>query len=342
MIFEVFSLLVGLILLVKGSDLFVKSAASIAKKFGVSEFIIGLTLIAAGTSLPELMSAIFASIRHESGLVMGNIVGANIANIGLVIGIAAIISVIKTNKEMLWRDGYFLLFIALLLLVLTFNGVISRLEGALLILLYFAYTIFLFEEKPRFKGKYHFKDFITYFYKFQYLKTIKSKLVSGINNRKKKSNNFKSSIIKELLMLIISGVLLVVGANYLVENAIFFANMFDVPKTVMGIMIAIGTTMPEMSVAITAVRKGYGNIVIGNALGSCITNTLLILGVAALIFPLTVTTLSKLYTIPFMMFMVLLLLIFLKSEWKIRRWEGLTFLVLYVLFLLVLLLEIVI
>ncbi|MFB0518922.1 MAG: sodium:calcium antiporter, partial [Acidobacteriota bacterium] len=128
---------VGLALLVKGSDFFVKSAASIARKLGVSEFVIGLTLVAVGTSIPELVSSIIASLKQQSGIIIGNVVGSNIANIGLIVGIAAAIHIIRTRQEMLKRDGYIMLFAALLFFVFSINRTISRTEAVIFIFLYF-------------------------------------------------------------------------------------------------------------------------------------------------------------------------------------------------------------
>ena len=159
----------GLILLVKGSDFLVKSAATLAKKLGVSEFIIGVTLVSLGTSIPELALAIIASIKQQSGLIIGNIVGANIANIGLITGVAATIAIIKTKKEMLKRDGYIMLFAAIIFYIFILNGLISRIEAILLLLLYSAYILFLYEVESKFKAKYHFKEFIDYFFKLKYL-----------------------------------------------------------------------------------------------------------------------------------------------------------------------------
>src|SRR3989338_2686921 len=159
----------GLIILVKGSDFLVKSAASISKKLGISEFVVGLTLVALGTSIPELASAIIASIKMESGLVMGNIVGANIADIGLVTGLAAAISVIRTNKDVLKMDGYIMLFAALVFYIFMLNKIISRIEAILLLFLYFAYILFLYEfESKVVGGKYHFRQFMDYFFRFKY------------------------------------------------------------------------------------------------------------------------------------------------------------------------------
>jgi cation:H+ antiporter len=134
-------LILGLVLLVKGSDFFVQAAAAIAQKLGVSEFVIGLTLVAVGTSIPELASSVAASMQHQSDIVMGNIVGSNIANIGLILGVAATLAVIKTREEMVKRDGYLMLFAALVLYLFMLNGTISRVEAVLFLLLYCAYIL---------------------------------------------------------------------------------------------------------------------------------------------------------------------------------------------------------
>lgn len=110
-------MVIGILILVKGSDFFISGASRIAMRLGISEFVIGLTLVAVGTSLPELVSAIFASFKHESGLIMGNILGADIANLSFIVGIAAMIVAIRTDGEMLERDGYFILAVALLLCI---------------------------------------------------------------------------------------------------------------------------------------------------------------------------------------------------------------------------------
>src|SRR3989338_3497352 len=160
---EVLLFALGLILLVKGSDFFVKAAASIAKKLGVSGFVIGLTLVAVGTSIPEFAASIAASVKHESGLIMGNIVGSNIANIGLILGIVASFSVLKARKEMLERDGYIMIFAALLFLFFIIDQSVSRLEAIIFLLFYLAYVFFLFGIRAKGGGKYYFGEFINYF-----------------------------------------------------------------------------------------------------------------------------------------------------------------------------------
>jgi cation:H+ antiporter len=335
----------GLALLVKGSDFFVKSAAAIAQKLGVSEFVIGLTLVAVGTSIPEFASSVFAALKAESGIVIGNVVGSNIANIGLIIGLGAVIATIKTKQEMLKRDGYIMLFAALLFYVFIINGMISRGEALIFLLLYVAYIVFLFEGTPKSKDDYAFNEFIRYFLKFRYLIFLKNCIIPTLNNTKeltikpeeKLKELSKTGLLKDSLVLILSGFAVVLGANYLVNEAIFFAEFFNIPKTVIGIsLVAIGTSLPEVGVTISAARQGYGTIAVGNVIGSNIANIFLVLGISALIFPLSVIKSTILYSAPFMIFMCIMLLVFLKSDCNIRRIEGIVFLLLYALFLAVL------
>ncbi|MBS3101855.1 calcium/sodium antiporter [Candidatus Woesearchaeota archaeon] len=334
----------GLIILVKGSDFLVKSAASISKKLGISEFVVGLTLVALGTSIPELASAIIASIKMESGLVMGNIVGANIADIGLVTGLAAAISVIRTNKDVLKRDGYIMLFAALVFYIFMLNKIISRIEAILLLFLYFAYILFLYEfESKVVGGKYHFRQFMDYFFRFKYVATIRSGLVSGVRVKGKSikitdvkeiKELFREGLVKDFLIAAVSIVAVIFGANYFVSEANFFAELLGVPEVIIGVsLMSIGTTLPELSVTVAAARKGFGYIALGNAIGSSITNILLIIGISAFIHPLNVVNFTLYYSAPFMIFMGILLLAFIRSYWRIRRVEGIVFLVLYVLFL---------
>lgn len=338
MISNILLLVIGLVMLVKGSDFFINAASRIATRLGISEFVIGLTLVAVGTSLPELVSAIFASFQHESGLIMGNIVGADVANLSLIIGIAAMIAAIRTDTEMLERDGYFILAVAVLLIVFMFNGTISRIEGGVFIAIFIAYTIFLFETKPEYKGRFGFIKFTKYFLKLGYFSTIRG-IFKGVQQIEEDAvpDKVSGSTVKDLGIIIASSALVIFGAKFLVDNAIYFAKLFEVSAAVLGILIAIGTTLPEMSVGISAARKGLGNIVIGNAIGSCITNTLLILGVSSLIYPLKVGAISLKITAPAFIFLVILTLVFIKSDWELRKREGIVLILFYLCFVITML-----
>ncbi|MEL4304803.1 calcium/sodium antiporter [Methanococcoides sp. LMO-2] len=351
MLSNVAILLIGLILLVKGSDFFVSSASSIAKRFGISEFIIGLTLVAIGTSIPELASSIAASLSGSSGIVIGNVVGSNIANIALIVGCAAIISVVKTESDMLKRDGYIMVFASTLFLLFAFDLELSRAEAVILILFYVAYVFFLFEDKSKYEDKSYFREFLHYFVKFKYVGSMNQRIKAGINDynsgkvkatesgdrKSKEKKKELTGIYKDILILVVSGVAVIFGAKYFVAEAIFFAELLQLPDTLIGVtLVAVGTSLPELMVTISAARKGYGNIAIGNVIGSNITNIFLVLGFSALVFPLEIAAMSIMFTIPFMIMISVVLLWFINTHWEIRRIEGIALIVLYVIFLILL------
>ena len=340
-------LLLGLVFLVKGSDYFVKAASTIAKKFGVSEFVIGLTLVAVGTSIPELASSIAASIQQASGIVIGNIVGSNIVNIGLIVGVAAFLSPMKTEIEMLKRDGYIMLFAAVLFFVFALNRELSMIESGLFVLLYIAYVFFLFEEAEKYEGKLHFKEFITYFFKFKYINSARQKLNGANRNRNSGSGNengngngngrLEGGFAKDILTLVLSCAAIVIGAKYFVEESIFFAELFGVPDTIIGTtLVAVGTSLPELVVTVSAARQGYGSIALGNVIGSNITNIFLILGLSGLLYPISVAEISLFFTTPVMIVISLILLIFISTGWEIKRWEGVALMMFYAAFLVLL------
>ncbi len=328
---------VGLVLLIKGSDFFVNSAMRIAKQLGISEFVIGLTLVALGTSIPEMGASIAASIKHQSGIVTGNVLGSNIANIGLIMGIVAVLWVVKTDRQMLKRDGYIMLFAGVLFYVFLFNGTVSRIEGFIFLILYVVYVLFVVETTSKLDHVYRFKDFITYFFKFSYIRTINRGLTHDNHEGKKeqgKSTFSKGNILKELGIVVLSVIAISYGAKLLVEGAVLFANFFHVPQTLIGLsLIAIGTSLPELGVALSAARKGFGNIVVGNVIGSNIANIFLVVGISSIISPLAVIKSTIFLSAPFMIFMTLLFLFFMRSRRQIERIEAIILLLLYGVFL---------
>jgi len=339
---ELIIFVASLVILVLGSDYFVKGAAAIAEKLGISEFMIGLTLVAIGTSIPELAASIIAAFANEPGIVIGDIVGSNIANIALIIGVTATIVSIKTEEKMLIRDGYIMMFVTVIFYIAMTFGVLTRVTSVIFLVLYVAYIIFLFETRGKERDEYHFKAFIRYFYRFRYLRTIHAHILEEVRKARNKEPVrlvavFKSGVVKDLLMVIVSGAGIYIGAKYLVEEAVFFAYYLGVPKSAIGVsLVAFGTSVPELSVVLTAARKGYGNIAVGNIIGSNIANILLVGGVSALIIPITIGKLTMLFTAPFMIIASLMLLFFIKSDWKIHRIEGLAFIAVYLIFMLIL------
>jgi len=334
-------LILGFILLIKGSDFFVESSSRIAKRFGVTEFVIGLTLVAIGTSVPELSASIVASLKGDSGIIIGNVVGSNIANIGLILGLGAFVATISVKRAMLKRDAYMMLFISILFYVLAFDGVITKIEGGFFLLLFVSYTLFIVTSKKT-KETYDFKSFLNYFFKFKYLRTISDQTISRVLSKKKKSTtkdekdyfSFKEGIIKDLLIIIMSGVAIVFGAKYLVTEAIWAAESLGVSTAIIGVsMIALGTSLPELSVSIRAAKKGFGDMIIGNIIGSNIANILVILGVSSLINPVEVGKTTLYHTAPIMLAISMLLIGLMRSKWKITKREGMILLVIYALFI---------
>jgi len=330
-------LIVGLALLVKGAEFFVRSAGSIAKRFGVSELVIGLTLVAVGTSLPELVAAIIASIKGESALVMGNIAGANVANITLIIGLAAVIRTIRIEREMLERDGYLAFLAVIMLTAFAFNRSIVWWEGLAFLVIFLAYTVFLIETSEQLGATYHIREFARYFFRFRFVTRMADTMVDSIRDRVAPTQGprpqrvaDKRSNWRDVLILVFSGALVVVGGNLLVDKALFFSDYFGLPPTLVGILMALGTTAPEMSVAITAARQNMGGMVIGNAVGSLLTNTFLILGIASVISPLEVSALALRYALPYLVGVTILLLLFKRTGWEVRRAEGIALLSVYV------------
>jgi cation:H+ antiporter len=337
MVINIIILLIGLFFLVKGSGLFVHSAARIAKKLKVSDFIIGVTLIALGTSLPELISSIIASMKKESLLVIGTIVGANIANLSYIVGLASLISPIKIEKSSFKREGYFLTFIIILLGIFLIDQKITRAEGGVFLLVFLAYNVFIFDSVKKLNKNYEFKDFTSYFFKFKFVSTLKHGIFIRFNHQRKKVSRNKLYLAKDLIFLALGSLLIYFGAKYVVNEAIFLADFLMASTFVIGVLISIGTTLPEMSVAISASRKNLGNITLGNSLGSSITNILLVLGISALIYPLTFTQTTIYYSLAILFCLNIVLLFFIKTDWKIKRVEGIILIISYFIFLIALL-----
>ena len=259
---------VGFLLLIKGADWLIEGAADIARKFRIPEIVIGLTVVAFGTSAPELAVNIRASLSGENGLAIGNIVGSNIANILLILGIAGTMTNLSVKSNTVWREIPFSLFAALILgyivndqlLADTATNVISRADGLVLMGLF---VLFLF-------------------YTFH---LGKNNLVEEIPNAEDERPLWKS-----LGMLILGLLGLVVGGQWIVDGAIAIAKQLGEPydETFVGFtIVAIGTSLPELATVVVAIRKGNTDLAIGNVIGSNIFNIFWVLGVSSTISPMT-------------------------------------------------------
>jgi cation:H+ antiporter len=353
----------GFIILVKGADFFVESAARVARILGVSELVIGLTLVAVGTSLPELVTGVVASYSGQTEIVLGNIVGSNIANIALILGSSALLAPLITGKEMFYRDGVVLMTSSVLFYYFASDGAISYLEGLVLLWFFLMYTTTLLLFKPRIEG---FGEYVNYMYHLSRISELEKQFrmvlnlgvrvgvfpINILNGERRREylsrlravreygKQLQEMAIKDLGIIVVSLAAVYLGAEFFVRGAVDIAHILGVGPSIIGLtLVSVGTSMPEFVVSIQAARKGFNQMVIGNILGSNIANITLIGGVCAIIAPISLGVSAGLrdmnehYIIPFMIVVSLLCIIFIRSRWTISRREGIVLLLLYAGFL---------
>ena len=246
---------VGLLLLCFGGNWLVTGGIAIAKKFRISNLIIGMTIVAFGTSTPELAASVAAAGEH-SAIILGNIVGSNIANVGMVIAIAAIIVPLAVKKSVLKKEIPIMLGVSVLLILISIDGELSQYDGILLLGGLGVFTVY----------------------------TLKDVMKQRSGNKDESKKNTKNISLKSIGLIGLGVVLLYVGAILTVDNAVILAKEFGLSEKIIGLtVIAIGTSLPELITSIIAIRKGHTDIGIGNIIGSNIFNILMIMGVGATI-----------------------------------------------------------
>ena len=246
-------LIIGLVMLCFGGNWLVSGGVAIAKKFRISNLVIGITIVAYGTSTPELAASIAAAGDH-SAIILGNVIGSNIANIGMVIAVAAILVPLAVQKSILRKEIPIMLGVSALLVLISIDGEISQYDGILLLI---GFGVFVF---------YTFRDALK-----QRAKT-KDDIDSGKNN----------IYLKSAGLIGIGVIVLYIGSILTVDNAVVIATEFGLSEKIIGLtVIAIGTSLPELITSIIAIRKGHSEIGIGNIIGSNIYNILMIMGVGA-------------------------------------------------------------
>lgn len=283
-------LIFSIALLWIGANYLVDSAEKIANTFRIPELIIGLTVVAFGTSAPEFAVTINASLTGQSSISVGNIVGSNIFNLGFILGGVALISTVTSSKKMVYRDGLFMLLTTLILLIFfrTDNYTLTRIEGCVLFLLLIGYLIFLFIKKE----------------------PLEDNIIH------------KKAALKDFFILPASLAVIVFGGNQLVSSASSIAKFFGLSDWLIAItVVAAGTSAPEMVTSLAAALKNKHELSAGNLIGSNIFNLLGVLGVAGLIRPLTIDP-SAFQSLIMLVTLITLLIVFLRSGWKVSRIEG--------------------
>lgn len=292
--------------LIWGAEFIIKESERIAFHYNISEFIIGATLIALGTSLPEMAASIAASVKGQSDMAVANVLGSNIMNIALVLGLVFLIAKkIAPERDLFFKDSAWLLFPAIIFPLMVLDGSLSRIDGFLLFAMMGAYVLFLVQS--------HGEEEIA---------EIDEEL-------KKESFNWP----KSLGLLLIGFVFVVVGANYAIESAANIAKSFGISEWIIGLLlIAFGTSLPELVVSIKAARKGKADMSIGNIIGSNMANTSVVLGSAAMTNPLSINLAASSFDI-FLMMGVTLMLVFITANKLYAKASGVMLLIVLAIFL---------
>ncbi len=308
---------IGFVVLIKGADLLVDGSSALAKRLGVSALVIGLTIVAFGTSTPELVVNILASLQGNTDIAIGNILGSNIVNILLILGISAIFYPLTVQKGTVWKEIPFAL-LAVVILSLMANDVLidgdvtsslSRIDGFVLISFFaiFLYYIFGLAKNDSEKG-------------------IEKEAEEGIQ---------QLTVTKSVLMTIVGIAGLIVGGKWIVDGAVAFATNFGLSEALIGLtIVAIGTSLPEMATSVVAAYKKNVDIAVGNIIGSNIFNIFWILGLSSIIRPLpfhSALTLDLLVTVGATL--VLFIALFVGRKHTLERWQGILFVILYVLYI---------
>ncbi|MCR5145780.1 MAG: calcium/sodium antiporter [Clostridia bacterium] len=311
MVIWIILIVLGFILLIKGADFLVDGASNIAKKFHIPDIIIGLTIVSIGTSMPELFVSITSAIHGYPDMAIGNIIGSNIANLLLILGVSSIIRAIKFKRETRLIEIPMCLVISLLFVLLCNLGHdVTRLDAGILLILFamfIGYTIIMAKKGEEFD---------------------KEDDDEKVKDKTKKSK----SVIKDIVFLILGAVLLKLGGDLTVNNAVEVAQHFGLSEKIISVTIlAIGTSLPELVTSVSAAFKGKSDIAIGNILGSNIFNMLLIIGVSAMIKPIIYNTAYNLDMI-FLIGGTLILSLFpiIPPKNKISRGNGLVYVFIYI------------
>lgn len=255
MLIELVLLVTGFVMLIKGADIFVEGAAGIAAKFGIPQLVIGLTIVAMGTSAPEAAVSIAAAFKGTADITIGNVVGSNIINILVILGVTALIVAVAVQQSTVRYEIPFVILVTIVLLVMgALDGKIGRLDGVILWALFIVYLIYLF--------------------------------LMAKHGREEEETQMDAPVWKLLLFVVIGAALIVIGADVSVDAASEIARVIGLSERFIGLtIVALGTSLPELCTSVVAARKGNADLAIGNIVGSNIFNILFVVGTTALIIP---------------------------------------------------------
>ena len=288
----------GAILVLLGADKLTDGAVAIAERLRVPQIVIGLTIVAIGTSMPEFCVSLVSALKGTPDLSVGNVVGSNIFNSLLIVGVAAVVAPIMIQPMTVRKDIPFALVASALMMIMCFDGLLSRFDAAVLFLLFLIFMVF----------------------------TLKGALAAKVENEKSQNvveiKTGQMSVGKATLFMVLGLVGLVIGSNVFVDGAVDLAQLFGISEAVIGLtIVAMGTSLPELATTAVSAYKGNSGIAIGNVLGSNVFNVLMVLGITGLISPMQLTGVTM-NDLSLMILSVILLWLFSFTKLVIQRWEG--------------------
>lgn len=309
-------LLLGLVILIIAGDIMVRGAAALARHWGVPSLIVGLTIVAFGTSAPEMVVGVQAALIGQGDLAAGNVVGSNIANVLLALGLPALILAIPTNMSGVARNSFIALFASALFVFLAcIHSPLMRWQGAILFGGIIAYLFFMFRLAKA---------------------GTSDPILEEMTEIDEGEDGLPTNTIKSIIYVILGIIGLIIGGKLIVDNAVTIATGFGVSKTIIGLtIVAVGTSLPEIATVIVATYRGHPEVAIGNVLGSNIFNVFAVMGASALTGPIMIDGGLKFFDFWIMLISSLVLLLYVLRRQPIGKKTGAVFTVAYVIYLLV-------
>jgi len=303
---------IGFVLLLVGAEFLVKGSVGLARRIGVSPLVIGMTVVALGTSAPEFVVSLDAALAQAAGIATGNIIGSNIANILLILGVTAMIKPIKSEPNAVLRDGVILLVCSAVFTALCWLGILDRMAGIILFSMFIGFL----------------------FYSYWRERHGADPELAQIHTHEAEEIDVPQNLWLMIVMTLGGIAAVVYGAELLVDGATQVARLYGVPEEVIGLtMIAIGTSLPELAASGMAALRGHTDVALGNVIGSNLFNILGVLGAVSLIQPLPVAQQLLDFDLWIMMGATLLLVPFMVTRWELSRKEGFIFTTFYVFYI---------
>ena len=341
-------LVLGVIIVLKGADWLTDGAVNIATRFGVSQMVIGLTIVAMGTSMPEFCVSMVSALKGTPDLAVGNVVGSNTLNTLLIVGCSALVAPIMVKRSSVKRDIPFAVVASLLMLLFCLDGAIGRVDAAVL---FAGFCLFMFvtlkyaktTEGPAAAVATSGAATTTAISEASTSQASSSEASSSETSAPEASSSETSaqeasqasgtSMLKAVVMLVVGLLCLIAGSNMFVDNASFVASSLGVSDAVIGLtIVAGGTSMPELATSMVSAKKGNSDIAIGNVIGSNVFNILMIIGITGLVKPMHLAGITTLDLI-MMLASMLLMWFFCRTTYKVKRWEGAVLTIIYLAYL---------